>query len=258
MVNLLGLIEMYNTYDHNSIFHSVATCLVKNYRLLDTMTSAEIAELCNVSPSTLDRFFRMMSYPMTVSKLPELASQTKDNYMFDGNYIPYISKGDEECSLNFYINSLKDRISSLYESVNKKQINNLVEDIKTCKKVVFLGCPIPHGVWRLQMDLVLRGIENCAFMDPNYQYEELDKIEEGSIVFYTQYARLGNNIFKKLILANKDKIKKFVVLTNNDEHPLSSFADYVFYYKGSGTEQDNILMNIYINLIAIVFRENYK
>lgn len=255
MVNLLGLIQMYNTYEKKSVFHSVATCLIKNYRLLDTMSSAEIADLCNVSPSTLNRFFKMMAYPMTVSMLPELASQTKDNYMFDGNYIPY-AKDKEECSIDFYISTLKDRISLLHEHVNKEQINNLVEDIKTCKKVVFLGCPIPQGIWRFQMDLILRGIENSAFMDPNYQYEELENIKEGTIVFYTQYARLGNNVFKKSILSGKDKIKKFVVLTNNEEHPLSSFADYVFTYKGNGTEQDNILMNIYINLIAIAFREN--
>lgn len=38
-------------------------------------------------------------------------------------------------------------------SMDKGQINNLVEDIILCTKVVFLGCPIPHGVWRLQMDL---------------------------------------------------------------------------------------------------------
>lgn len=256
MVNLLGLIQMYNSYDHKSIFHSVATCLVKNYRLLDTMTSVEIAELCNVSPSTLNRFFKMMAYPMTVSRLPELASQTKDNYMFDGNYVPYINRSVEECSLDFYINSLKDRITLLQKNVNKEQINNLVEDIKKCKKVVFVGCPIPHGVWRFQMDLILRGIENSAFMDPNYQYEELDNLKEGTIVFYIQYTRLGNNIFKKSIISGKEKIKKFVVLTNNEEHPLSSLADYVFFYKGNGTEQDNLLMNIYINLIAIAFREN--
>lgn len=258
MVNLLGLIQMYNSYDHKSIFHSVATCLIKNYTLLDMMSSAEIAELCNVSPSTLNRFFRMMDYPLTVSKLPELVSQTKDNYMFDGNYIPYVSKGMEECNIDYYVDSLKERITSLHELVDKEKINNLVDDINNCTKVVFMGCPIPHGVWRFQMDLILKGIENSAFMDPNYQYEELNNIKEGSIVFFAQYARLGNNVFKKQITSIKDKIKKFVVLTNNEEHPLSDFADYLFYYKGNGTEQDNILMNIYINLIAIAFRDKSK
>lgn len=256
MVNLLGLIQMYNTYDHKSVFQSVATCLLKNYRLLDAMTSAEIADLCNVSISTLNRFFRMMAYPMTVSKLPNLASQTKDNYMFDGNYITLSAKDKIECSIDLYINSLQERITSLRESINKEQIYKLVEDINSCKKVVFLGCPIPQGVWRFQMDLTLRGIENSAFMDPNYQYEELDNLEDGTIVFYIQYCRLGGDSrYKNGIIDSKDKIKKVVLLTNNEVHPLSSLADYLFIYEGNGTEQDNILMNIYINLIALTFRE---
>lgn len=255
MINLLGLIEMYNSYDHKSVFHSVATCLVKNYRLLDTMTSVEIADLCNVSLSTLNRFFRMMAYPMTVSKLPQLASQTKDNYMFDGNYIPLAAKSTTDCSIDFYISSLQEGITSLHESIDKEQINKLVEDINSCKKVVFLGCPIPQGVWRFQMDLILRGIENSAFMDPNCQYEELEHIEDGTIIFYTQYCRLGDNTYKNGILAGKDKIKKVVLLTNSKVHPLASLADYLFLYEGNGTEQDNILMNIYINLIALAFRE---
>lgn len=254
-MNLLGLIQMYNTYDHKSVFHSVATCLVKNYRLLDTMTSAEIADLCNVSLSTLNRFFRMMAYPLTVSRLPNLISQTKDNYMFDGNYIPLSAKRTVESNIDYYINGLKDSITFLHESIDEVQINKLVEDINTCKKVVFLGCPIPQGVWRLQMDLILRGIDNSAFMDPNYQYEELDNIEAGTIVFFTQYCRLGDNEYKKGIIAGKDKIKKVVLLTNNKVHPLSSLADYLFFYEGNGTEQDNILMNIYINLIALTFCE---
>ncbi|WP_019229793.1 MurR/RpiR family transcriptional regulator [Sedimentibacter sp. B4] len=256
MINLLGLIQMYNTYDHKSIFHSVATCLVKNYRLLDTMTSAEIADLCNVSLSTLNRFFRMMGYPMTVSKLPLLASQTKDNYMFDGNYIPMQSaRSTTESSIDYYINTLQERITSLHESIDKEQIKKLVEDINSCRKVVFLGCPIPQGVWRLQMDLTLRGIDNSAFMDPNYQYEELNSIEDNTIVFYTQYCRLGDNVYKNGIISGKDKIKKVVLVTNSTIHPLSSLADYSFLFEGNGTEQDNILMNIYINIIALAFRQ---
>ncbi|SNS52953.1 transcriptional regulator, RpiR family [Anaerovirgula multivorans] len=255
MINLLGLIQMYNTYDHNSIFHSVATCLIKNYRLLDTMTSTEIADLCNVSLSTLNRFYKKMAYPMTVSSLPSLVSQTKDNYMFDGNYIPFGINNNIECGMDYYIDILQERIASLHELIDKEQIKNLVEDINSCTKVVFLGCPIPHGVWRFQMDLTLQGIENSAFMDPNYQVQALDCLEKGTIVFYTQYCRLGDNIYKKGILKCKDKIKKVVILTNNKEHPLSSLADYLFYYEGNGTEQDNILINIYMNLIALTFRK---
>jgi len=252
MINLLGLIEMYNTYDHKSIFHSVASCLVKNYILLDTMTSAEIADLCNVSISTLNRFFKMMAYPMTVSRLPDLVSSTKENYTFDGSYIPLALQSSRECSIDYYINRLQSRIKTLHDSINKGEINQLAKVISSSKKVIFLG-KIPKAAWRFQMDLILRGIETSAFMDPNYQYEELDKLENETVIFYTHSHKFIDNKFKQGIISGKDKVKKFVLITNNDMHPLSSLADYLFYYEGDGTEQDNILMNLYINLIAITY-----
>lgn len=258
MINLFGLIQMYNTYDHKNVYYNVARCLLKNYNRIDTMTSTQIAELCNVSPSTLNRFYRMMSFPMTVSQLPNLVSMTKDNYMFDGNYVPVTIKNTSESSVDYYMHDLLEAINSFYKSIDKSQIKKLVEEIALCRKVVFLGCPIPQGIWRFQMDLALKGIETCAFMDPNYQYEALAHLEKDTIVFYTQYYRLGDNRFKKSILACRDRIKKLVVMTNNQAHPLSPLADYVFMYPGNATERDAILMNIYINLIAMTFCEIRK
>lgn len=256
IINLLGLIQMYNTYDHKEIYHNVAACILKNYNRLDTMNTAQIAELCNVSSSTLNRFYNMMDYPATVSRLPDIVSETKDSYIFEGNYIPLTGKDNDDSSIDLYLNILRERITSLQTYIKVEQIKKLVKDIRTCKKVIFLGCPIPQEVWRLQMDLTMCGIESSAFMNPNYQYEELEQLEKGSIVFYFQYLRLGDPKFKKAILEGRNKIKKLVVVTNNKAHPLAATADYLFYYPGNGTEQDSILMNICVNLIAMTFREN--
>ena len=256
MINLLGLIEMYNTYNVNNIYHDVADCLLKNYRHLDSMTSAQIADMCNVSPSTLNRFFRKMAYPMTVSKLPEIASQTKDNYTYEGNYIPSGGNRIKESYANYYIRSMQDGITYLHNNIDEEQILKFVKDIQSCKKVVFLGCPIPQEAWRFQVDLTLRGIESCAFLDPNHQFEELEQLKEGTIVVYTQYCKFGIISYKKSILERKDKIYKLALLVNNVEHPLSPIADYIFSYAGNGTEQDMILLNMYINIIALTFCKN--
>lgn len=256
MINLLGLIEMYNTYPHKDIYHDVAACLLKNFCKLDTMTSAQITELCNVSPSTLNRFFRMMDYPMTVSRLPDIIDGEKSDWILDGNYFPLIGKRPDESAIAYYVRSLQDRILDLHRVVDERQIKKLVNEIQSCKKIVFLGCPIPFGVFRFQMDLTLCGIESSAFMNPNYQYDELEKLEKGTIVFYTQFYKFGSSQYKKRILECKDRINKLVVLANNEAHPLFSLADYAFLCPGNGTEQDIVLMNIYINMIALTFREN--
>lgn len=256
MINLLGLIEMFNTYDANNIYHDVADCLLKNYRILDSMTAAQIAEMCNVSPSTLTRFFRKMAYPMTVSRLPDIAGQTKENYAFEGKYIPFMEKAEAVSPVGDYVRSLQSGITKLHHSISEKKMTQFVKDIFSCNKIVFLGCPIPQELWRFQVDLTLKGIESCAFLSPNQQFEELKRLRESTIVFYTQYCKVEINSYKKFIMEHRDRIHKLAILVNSDEHPLIPTADYVFSYTGSGTEQDMILLNIYINMIAVTFRKN--
>ena len=72
MINLLGLIEMYNTFNTNTVYHEVARCLLRNYKKLDQMTVQQIAELCNVSLYTLTRSYKKMDYTNTVYKFTEL------------------------------------------------------------------------------------------------------------------------------------------------------------------------------------------
>ena len=84
---------------------------------------------------------------------------------------------------------MQDGITYLHNNIDEEQILKFVKDIQSCKKVVFLGCPIPQEAWRFQMDLTLRGIESCAFLNPNHQFEELEHLKEGTIVVYTQYCK---------------------------------------------------------------------
>lgn len=255
MINLVGLIEMFNTYGHKDIYHDVAACLLKNYNRLDSMTSAQIAELCNVSPSTLNRFYRKMSYTSTVTNLPYIVSETKENYRFEGNYIPLIGRQVNETPIDFYLRSFQESLSVLYQGIDQKQIKRLIQDIISCNKVLFIGCLQPQTIWMLQADLTLLGIETCAYLDPNSQYNEIEQIKEGTVVFYTQNMCIGTNKYSEKILGCREKIKKLVVITNHFEHPLYSFADYSFSLHGNGIHQDLLLINLYIQLIALTLRD---
>lgn len=74
--------------------------------------------------------------------------------------------------------------------------------------------------------------------------------------------KLHNTISEKKMaqfakdIFHRDRIHKLAILVNREERPLIPTADYVFSYAGSGTEQDMILLNIYINMIAVTFRKN--
>ncbi|GAB6109899.1 MurR/RpiR family transcriptional regulator [Fusibacter bizertensis] len=257
MINLLGLIEMYNTFNTNTVYHEVARCLLKNYRKLDQLTIQQIAELCNVSLSTLTRFYKKMDYPNTVSKFPELVGSTKLNYSYEGQYYQKNLESGQT-SIVSYINQLKKGIDLLYQSTNETEIERMIKEMILCNKVIFIGCPMPQEVWRLQADLTLFGMESSAFLDPNNQYIEMNNVEDGAMLFYIHYCKPAVNQFINAINKNKHKFTKIVVLSNNLNHPLIGQADYEFLFDGTETEQDFVLLNICMNFIGIKFKEISK
>ncbi|MBF4692590.1 MurR/RpiR family transcriptional regulator [Fusibacter ferrireducens] len=253
MINLLGLIEMFNTYSTNNVYHEVATCLLKHYRHLDKMTANEIADLCNVSPSTLARFFKKMDYPQTVSKLPELVSQTKLTYRFESKYASNADRDQYDSSIAHYFAKLHESLEVLASSIVEKELDQFIKDLLKCKKIVFIGCPMPQEVWRFQVDLTLYGIESSAFLDPNNHYEALSKLEEGTIVFYFHYCKSAVVQYRNALLSCKEKIFRLAIVSNGEHLPLD--CDYGFTFKGTETEQDFIMMNILMNVIGVRFKE---
>lgn len=256
MISLLGLIEMFNTYSTNNVYHEVATCLLKHYRHLDRMTANEIAELCNVSPSTLARFFKKMDYPHTVSKLPEIVNETKMSYILEGKYAPNADKDKDISSIAHYFKKMHEGLEMLSSGIVEEKLDQFIQDLLACKKIVFIGCPMPQEVWRFQVDLTLYGIESCAFLDPNNQYDALSKLEEGTMVFYFHYCKPAVIQYRKALLSCKDKIFRLAIVSNGENLPIDS--DYEFIFRGTETEQDFILMNIFMNIIGLKFKECIK
>lgn len=252
MINLLGLIEMYNTYATNNVYHEVASSLLKHYRKLDKMTSLEIADLCNVSPSTLARFFKKMDYPHTVSKLPEIVANTKVSYQYGGNYAPAKDHEQFEGTVGHYIHHLKLALDNLEKHIDEGQLEGLAKAMLNSKKVVFIGCPIPQEVWRFQVELTLAGIESSAFLDPNNQYIELDLLESESTVFYFNHCLPAVLQYEEALRSSRKNISTFAVLSTSPDRLMPS--DFSFHFDGTDTEQDFILMNIFMNLLGTTFR----
>lgn len=253
MINILGLIEMYNTYNTQTVYNELAGCLLKNFSELDKLSASEIAELCNVSPSTLQRFFKKMSYPMTVSRLPDIFNAAKMEYLYNSEYAPIFDKDKYESSIAHYLAKMNESMEQLAASIDENAIEAFIQDLISSKKIIFLGCPIPQEVWRFQVDLIMKDIESSAFLSPNEQLEEINKIEEGSMIVYFDYYKSIFSQYQKAIMEHNHKQFKVAIVSNNDRKRMN--CDYAFHFNGNDSEQDFVLFNIFVNILGVKFRE---
>lgn len=255
MINILGLIEFYNTYEKDSIYHDVSASLLEHFTELSTMTSQEIADLCNVSLSTLTRFYKMMGYTMTVSNLPDLFGGTIDNYYFSHDYMFYDQPKSKRTPTESYLELLVEHIQKL--DFNRELAWEMLERMIGSEKVVFLGLPIPQSVWRFQVDLTMEKIPHTAYLDPTNQYDELENIVDNTFVYYFQSHAYGATRYLELMKNQREKMI-LATITNSHKNPISNLADYNFDLKGRQSNQDAILIDIYIHLLAITFKELMK
>ncbi|HCX65579.1 MAG TPA: hypothetical protein DHN33_10255 [Eubacteriaceae bacterium] len=58
-----------------------------------------------------------------------------------------------------------------------------------------------------------------------------------------------------IVKERKASMKQFILIANSQNHPLASFADNALCYPGNNTEQDAIIMNIYFNILSMIFCE---
>lgn len=249
MINLLGLIEMYNTYNRQTVYHELAGCLLKHFDQLDQLSASDIAELCNVSPSTLQRFFKMMDYPMTVSKLPQILNHTKTSYYYESDYMPPKQmKGDY---LSDYIGSLCDNLNQLKDQISQEKIESIVTIMQTASQVIFLGCPVPQEAWRLQVDLVMQGIETNAFLSPNDQFDSIKKMPKGSFIIYFDYFKALSSRYSQAIKAHNDEDYHLLVVSNHLKPAIK--GDSYLCFEGNESEQDFIAFNVLMNVIGQTF-----
>lgn len=253
MINLLGLIEMHSTYGHNNVYHNLAEALLRHYNKLDQLSAGEIAELCNVSPSTLARFFRMMDFPTTASKFPELVGQSKVSYGYEGFYTPNEANTPPQHIIGNYINHFKQALDELESKMSADKLQEFATDLSAAKEVVFIGCPIPQEVWRFQVELVLSGIKSSAFLDPNEQYQSIKQIGEGAVLVYFDHCKAAALQYQETIAQSRSKIAKLAIISNYPQTHKN--CDYLFAFDGTQTEQDFLLMNIFMNLLGIAFKQ---
>lgn len=251
MLELVGLIGCYNTYDEGDIYFEIAKSILENYNNLDMSSLQAFADSLHISVSTANRFIRQV-YFSNFSEFRNYINKTLENYQYDGKYLPSIK--EESINPIEYGKILCDKINEVMGSLKQDHIESLVSMIEESDKIVFIGIPITSEVWRLQMELILMGKKTSAFLDPNYQIKEIDNVDNGSLVICLQHMRQQDNHNEKLIKKAKVKGAKIAYIGSIKVKSIEYNADISITYKGTNTNLDTTMAQVILNYIGNYLR----
>lgn len=251
MLELVALIEIYNTYDQGDIYYQISKDILNNYNSLDLSTMQSFTESLHISVSTANRFIRQL-YFESFSCFRNHVSRTPENYQFDGKYIPSIK--EENVSLKEFGNVIFENINDILGNLDQSRFEELILMIEESENIIFIGIPIIHDVWRLQIELILMGKKTSAFLDPNYQISEVDKATNNSLVICLQHMRQQDDHNEMLIRRASELGASVAYIGNVRVESIEKTADIYITYRGNNTNMDITIAQILLNYIGNCLR----
>lgn len=251
LLEIIALLECYNTYDQDDIYFDVAKAMLENYNQLQTSSVQEFADSIHISISTVSRFMRQMYYD-NFSSFRLIHERSHLQYQYDGRYYPTLK--DEDIDLSTYGEMLAANIKETTNMLDPEAITLLLSMIEDSDEIVFLGIPQHSEIWRLQVELVLMGKRTNAFVDPNYQAKAIDSVNSKSCVISLIYMPQNNPHQMKQLKRAKEKGAQTAYIAYTRQKGMDTFVDLSICYEGTGTQIDSLLIHALLNYIGLRLR----
>lgn len=246
-IDLLCLLEFYNTYDHDDIYHEVAEKMLQSFEQIQTMNAQELADYLFISPSTLYRFIKMMYY----SSHKEMKGRQQlffEQYTANGRYFP--KETDRTQGLNGYADQLSRSARQLAADLDRDTLADLEETLLEAAEIIFVGIPMPSLAWRLQVELTLLGKKTSAFLNPLYQLEAVKAAAGGAVIFMLHYTTGDGDFYHQIADLARDKGCKIAILSNNPIASIVRQADLPLCFEGDLSESDLLLIGLVLDAIG--------
>lgn len=246
MIDLLCLLEFYNTYETDEIYHKIAEKMLENFSVVSEMSISELSDFLFVSQSTIYRFIKMMGYE-NYNQMKAGQITFLENYYLQGRYA---SRNANINHFDNYIDYMLKKIHALKEKNIHVQIDQLIELILSVDEIIFVGMPMPSFVWRLQMELVMLKKKTSAFLNPENQHQAIIHAKPNTLIIGIQYL-IDSSIFYSNMIKDimKHQYKSAVIYTSK----LASYIkniDLPIYIDGDNNESDLFVMEFIFNYIG--------
>ena len=246
MIDLLCLLEFYNTYETDEIYHKIAEKMLENFSVVSEMSISELSDFLFVSQSTIYRFIKMMGYE-NYNQMKAGQITFLENYYLQGRYV---SRNANINHFDNYIDYMLKKIHVLNEKNIHVQVDQLIELILSVDEIIFVGMPMPSFVWRLQMELVMLKKKTSAFLNPKDQHQAIIHAKPNTLIIGIQYLIDSSIFYSNMIKdAKKHQYKSAVIYTSK----LASYIkniDLPIYIDGDNNESDLFVMEFIFNYIG--------
>lgn len=254
------LITILNTEDPESTIYHIALNLVLHYTLISHSTIGEIADLCNVSKSTISKFARTIGFD-DYNHLKESAPFIENRFHFNLNYLTNILGTIDSDGLAPYFDAITRDIIFFKDNISLEAIDQLAQDLVHYDKVYAFGLLFSESA---ALDLQYKLAYLQKFIVTRQEDTEQERIIEDAdedtliIIFSNSGDYIKKHQLKELSPRQKifDKSKaKIVLITSNPEMLDNNTVDYcILFHHETKVQTHYFMYQIVSDMIALRYR----
>lgn len=258
------LLIILNEEPPDSTYYHIALVMLYHCEELGEISINRLSDLCNVSKSTISKFIRFIGYE-DFADFRYAAVFTEDKYGYRISYVNDVMNYMESHSLDSYILTVQQDISTTYMNMDWEKVDRLVKDLDSYKKVAAFGLLFSETA---ALDLQAKLAYNKKFIVTNLndlkQDQYIRDAKEDTLIivfsdsgmFIDKYQKINDFAYKKAFANTKAKV---VVITSNQELEKDSRVDYcICYQKTKDLCTHRIVYGVLTDIIAYKYREYKK
>lgn len=230
------LLIILNEESYDSTYYHIALIMLNHLEMLPSMSITSLAELCNVSKSTISKFIRNIGYE-DFSEFRYAAVFSENKYHYQFSYGNDVMSYLENNGTDAYILALQHDILATYQSLDWEKIHMLVCDLIAYERVAAFGLLFSETA---AIDLQTKLAYNKKFIVTNMndlkQEAFIEHAKEETLIivfsdsgeFLDKYQNIEDFTNKRSFQNTKAKV---VVITSNEEIQHDPRVAYTILYK---------------------------
>ena len=249
-----ALIAIYNFGNYKSGDKDVAQALLANLQRVPYCTIESLSEMCNVSVSTFQRFYKDIGYKTFSEfklKITEaLAAHLERNAHISVDRLP------GEDSIDALFRQATESVSLIRTSLDRARLRALALDMHGYKRIYIHDTYFSSAKLFLQGDLALDGKKVSLSLYTEQQQCDLAELDEASflLAFCGRSARYRE--IENELPAARQKGARIGVICMAPFFRHADACDHLLLGKGTGSSLDMMAADLIFTALSMTYREN--
>lgn len=259
LLNRLMIVLLEEKLDSTN--YHIAKILLENFGAIAELSIGAVADLCNVSKSTISKFIRKIGFEDYFEFRDAIPNVPHSRYSYNENVMGYLETHD----FDDYIDTVCDNLNLLKDSLESSNATRLAQDLAKYHKVAAFGLLFSQTA---AIDLQIKLAYNNKFIFTSVNdVKQLDYIKNAdSDTLIIVFSHSGDYILKHQMIEGEitksafDQTRaKVVLITSNEKLQDDSRVDYcVTYQSRSHLASHSTLYSLITDYITLKYREVVK